>query len=107
MLLPTTSRPFEILGFFTALYFLSLVGFFLCVTSTHRRTFWWLKSGHEFNIECYWTDNPDEVKWNAGCRTQSLPTPRRGDGRVGEERVEGVEGEEAEVVHREQGTTAG
>ena len=40
-------------------------------------------------------------------RPQGLPAPCRGDGRVGEERVEGVGGEEAEVVRREQGPTPG
>jgi len=53
------------LGFLITLHLLSLVGFFLSVSKSHLRTFWWTKSGREFNTKAYWTDKPDNKKWGA------------------------------------------
>ena len=62
---PSEFLAFEFLGVLTAVHLLSLGGFFLSVNRSHLRTFWWTKSGREFNTEAYWTDKPDNEKWAA------------------------------------------
>ena len=62
----------------TGLHLLGFVGFLLSINRSHLHTFWWMKSNREFNVECYWKDKPDKVKWGAVCAHKSHhPRSRR------------------------------
>ena len=72
---PNNIPAFEILALAMAVYFLSLVGFFLSANRTHRRTFWWTKNGKELNLECNWTDKPNSLRVDAVKKHRDYQPP--------------------------------